>query len=86
MVDVWVLKTLDESREGSSPSWDTNLESLKMRKWQVEQIDLWERDAFLVSPTGERFYFQFGINREPTVGDAVEYLIKSGEIEIIKGS
>lgn len=52
-----------------------------MHGYKIDDVDYWENDAFLVTPEGKRIYFQFGGNH-PTVGDALEFLLSEGTINI----
>lgn len=50
--------------------------------WRIEDIDFWEQDAYLVTPIGTKIYFQFPLGQDPTIGYALETLLREGKIEI----
>lgn len=44
-------------------------------EYKILEIDLWEKDAIL-EIDGMRVYFQFDGMKQPTIVDAIKYLVK----------
>lgn len=47
-------------------------------EYKILEIDLWEKDAIL-EIDGMKVYFQFDGNDQPTIVDAIRYLVKEVE-------
>ena len=47
-------------------------------EYKIIEIDLWEKDAIL-EINGMRIYFQFDGDAQPTIDDAIKYLVKEVE-------
>lgn len=47
-------------------------------EYKIIEIDLWEKDAIL-EIDGMRVYFQFDGMNQPTIVDAIKYLVKEAE-------
>lgn len=47
-------------------------------EYKIIEIDLWEKDAIL-EINGYKIYFQFDGDDQPTIDDAIKYLVKEVE-------